>query len=516
MLIIDRAGVLVLLHLNRRHLESGHQLQPIPHWVTQHGDGFDISGDDTLERETFLAVNGDDVFVATDLVEMVDALKGANAVGVSAEGVSHLLGTGFIPLPMTIFDGVLRVGAGDTAHLTSEKGLHQVTIASDYPWMPERSRQDETLSTKRIHELIVASLERRLGQCDRQGLLMLSSGKDSLSLAVGLADLGYDIPCITYRSSEDDTEHEFAAAFCNRLGLRHETIEMPHDPQTVRRHVTQFFKTAVSPSGDHATIPYIVAVAESGVATGAIIDGGGNDGYLGYIPSRRRRKKRLFRVRGRWLQEAVSRATRIDSRVNYLARGRSAGAWPGRNMRFHEIKPIFPDAIDPAAQWREVDRKLSGRSDIDRAMANMIRQIEGARTPDKVRLVAKTHGMKAVLPYCDAALADYGFNLPLADRYDVKSRTDKIPLRRLLAERLDYDAEVVGDGFFAFDGASFFIANSEFVRDEIYGCDLWEPEVVSLVDGWLAALPQRPFLFHALHSLFVVSGWRNHSSYAAA
>lgn len=501
----------MLYYLSRRHLDSGRRLRPLPAWIGRHGDGFSVHGDDSLERETFVRVDGDQVVVATDLTEMVEDLAAKGDIEVSAEGVSHLLGTGFVPLPATMFQGVLRIGAGDTANLVTRDGHATVSVMSNYPWMPDRSRQDEVFSTKRIHELIVASLERKLAGCDRQGLLMLSSGKDSVSLAVALADLGYDVPCVTYRASRDNTEHEEAGSFCRRLGLKHETIEMPSDPVVVRRHLTRFFESAISPSGDHATIPYVVTVAQSGVESGAIIDGGGNDGYFGYVPSHRRRRKRAFRVRGRWLQEGVSRLTRIDSKINYLARSRSAGAWPGRNMRFHEIKSVYGSALDPAQQWRRVDRELSGLSDVDRAMANMIRQIEGARTPDKVRLVAQTHGMEAVLPYCDKSLADYGFNLPLADRYDVRTHTDKIPLRRFLDERLGYDAKVVGDGFFAFDGAPFFIANEAFVRDEIYSCDLWKPEVRNIVDGWLAALPHRPFLFHVLHSLFAISGWRNHN-----
>jgi hypothetical protein len=505
------SGVLVLVDISHdRHRAAD---AAFPSWISDAGKGTLVRGDRSLGRETFVGTRGKRAVVGTTLQEVIHDLGQGDGATVSPVAVSHLLGTGFVPLPHTAFDAISRIGAGDEAQVSFDEGEPTIVVNTDYPWMTANSRQDAEPSTDRLYELIMSSLQRQLDACGRQGLLMLSSGKDSVTLAIALADLGYDVPCVTYRASRDNNEPEHAAAFCRKLGLEHETVEMPADPAAVRRQLTAFFESAVAPCADHAVIPYIVTVAASGVASGGIIDGGGNDGYMGYIPSQRRRKKRAFRIRGQRMQELAARMTKIDSRVNYLARSRSAAAWPGRNMRFHEIAPIYPMAVDPADKWRETDRELAGMPDIDRAIANMIRQIEGARTPDKVRLVAQTLGIDALLPYCDPALADYFFHLPLAARYDERSRTDKILLRQLLRERIGYESELVGERFFEFDGAPFFIANAEFVRDEIYSCELWEPAVRPLVDGWLEALPQRPFLFHALMSLFMTSGWHNHSPY---
>ncbi len=506
----------MLVDLSRDHLPSDVASGALPAWVTSDAHRYVIAGDDSLARETYLAVTADRVLVGTDLPEVVGALRQNSEVSVSHEGVSQILGSGFAPLPITILDGVYRIGAGDKARFAIDEGAPIVEFENDYPWLLAKSRQDVVPDTDRLHELIVASLQRHLDKWGRQGLLMLSSGKDSMALAVALADIGYDVPCVTYRAGTNDTEHEHAAAFCRKLGLAHETIDMPRDPVRIRRYLTSFFEGAVVPSADHATIPYVATVAESGVRRGALIDGGGNDGYMGYFASRRRRKKTAFRIRGKRLQTIVARSTRIDSRLNYLARTRSAAAWPGRNMRFHEIQPVYAAAIDPAERWRQEDRRFAGWSDVDRAAANMLRQIEGARTPDKARLVAHTHGMQAVMPFCDPDLAEYAFHLPVDQRYVERIRADKVPLRQLLEERIDYDPRIVGDGFFAFEGASFFADNADFVREEVFSCALWEPAVRPMVDAWLAVLDQRPYLFHALLSLFMVSGWHNHSLYLAA
>lgn len=479
----------------------------LPDWVEPSDAGLSVIGDDSLGRETYVAESGGEALVATSLPEMVDALRTRNSIRISPQGISHVLGMGFTPLPTTIFDGVFRVGAGDVATVDPSG----VSVENSYPWVLSKSRQDEVPSTARLLELMVRSLERELAKSDRDGVLMMSAGKDSVGLAIAIAELGYDIPCVTYRADPGNAEPEYAAEFCRNLGLRHQTVEMPKDPGVLRGYLSTFFERAVAPSADHAIIPFVVTVGESGVRSGGIIDGGGNDGYMGYFASRRRQKKRVFRIRGRWLQEAAAQLTPIDSRINYLARTRSAAAWSGRNMRYHEILPIYEDAIDPADQWRAQDRHLAGMSDADRAVVNMVRQIEGARTPDKVRLVAQVQGMRPILPYCDPELADYSFNLPLSSRFDRKKRIGKILLTQLLEEKLGYDPNAVESGFFEFDGGPFFAANAEYVKEEIYDCDLWTPAVRPLVDGWLDAIADRPFLFHPLLSLFVISGWHNHS-----
>ncbi|MCP4964944.1 MAG: hypothetical protein GY926_06885 [bacterium] len=486
----------------------------LPDWASVEADGLHVRGDDSLDRETFVAVDQSRILIGTSLVEMVEAKRGDGTAELSPFGVSHILGTGFVPFPGTAFADILRLGAGDDAHIEPD-GKPDVAVSLDYPWLLAKSRQDETPSTDRLYELMAASLERNLQRCDDGGLLMLSSGKDSVGLAIALAEVAPDVPCFTYRAAEDNVEHEHAARFCRQLGLKHSTIEAPNDPAVVRRHLTTFFEKAVAPSSDHAMIPFMLSVAASGVTTGGIIDGGGNDGYMGYFASRNRRKKRLARIRGRWLVNAVARHTPIDSKLNYAARARPAIAMPGRNMRHHEIKPIYRDAVDPSEYWYESAHELASLNDAELAATSMVRQLEGVRAPEKVRIIAQANGMQSVLPYCDSDLAQYVFNLPVEWRYVERTRSDKVLLTQLLEERLGYDPAVVGSGFFSFDGGRFFEANAEFVRDEILSCDLWEPAIAELVDEWLDVMPNRPFLFHAMLSLFVVSGWRNHSRFVA-
>ena len=53
----------------------------------------------------------------------------------------------------------------------------------------------------------------------------------------------------------------------------------------------------------------------------------------------------------------------------------------------------------------------------------------------------------------------------------------------------------------------------DFVRGEIFSCALWDRAGLSLVAEWLDRLEDRPLLYHSLLTVFMVSGWHNHSRF---
>jgi len=147
---------------------------------------------------------------------------------------------------------------------------------------------------------------------------------------------------------------------------------------------------------------------------------------------------------------------------------------------------------------------------VDFLAATRQSQTESARTNPKIHLAAHARGLKPLLPFCNEGIADYYFNLPEANRFDRSSGTNKLLLRQLLHDSIGYDPSEVGTNHFQFEGSAFLLSQEQFVRDEILSCALWLPEVEPMLDGWLKALPKRPFLYHSLLALFMLSGWHNH------
>jgi len=239
----------------------------LPTWFDSDGDTVDVRGDRVGLRETFVWSSGDRVLVATTLEGLLPRI-GVESGGpaVSPIGISHILNHGFAPLPHTAYEGVRRLGPGDTLRLTIDHDRIDTNITSSCPWLSGLSRQDQDPSTARLRELIASALDDQLMSARGTGILMLSSGKDSVSLALALADGDHtQVPCITFKSGPDDTEHVYAAGLCKRLGLEHHTVEMPKDPSTTKAALLQFFEHSPLPSADQGTIPYVMVTHAAGL-----------------------------------------------------------------------------------------------------------------------------------------------------------------------------------------------------------------------------------------------------------
>lgn len=474
--------------------------------------GVVVYGDESGRRDTFV-VRTSTGAVVSDTLEglLADAADEDSVPPIAPFGVSQLLSAGLVPLPHTVFQGVYYLSVGDVAVMSGSGGAISVTHQCDYPWHSGRSRQDREPNTRHLFELICGSVENALASVDGSAVLLMSSGKDSVALALALAELGSDTPCLTYKSGDTDGEHEVAAEFCATLGLEHRVVEPSGDPAAVAANLNRFFENSPMPCADHATIPHVMLAAAAGLDSGGIVDGGGNDPYMGFLISPKNQKKLRLRIRGRWLADLVARATPVDSSVNYLARSRTGALLPGRNLRHHEISRFYPAAVPTADYWYS---ETSSATDPEDAMiTSRIRHTEGARSNLKGRLVARAFELGSLQPFCDSAIAEYFFNLPITARYDTASGTNKLLLRQLLHEKIGYNEARIGTGFFSFDGVSFFQNNAGYVLDEIESCSLWNSSIGSLTDEWIGSLPNRPFLWHALLPIFMVSGWHNHSRF---
>jgi hypothetical protein len=487
----------------------------LPDWIEFSDRTIEVNGDRVGFRETFVWNSDEIVLVATSLEELLPRIRiESNGPAVSPYGLSHLLNHGFPPLPHTVFEGVSRLGPGDTLSVTNEHDHLTAVPASEYPWLSKFSRQDQVPSTTRLRELIAGALDDQLSTAGDEGILMLSSGKDSVALAVALADTGHtNVQCVTYKAGPDDTEHVYASELCERLGLEHHTIQLPDDPTVTKAAVLRFFERSVIPSADQGTIPYAVVVDGAKLESGGIIDGGGNDAYMGHLLSGRGRLKDSLRIRNRSIARLVTNLVPHDSPVNYFARSKAGAALPNRMFRDRETRRFYADAQETEDYWYQLSSDGSDLSMPDFMAVSKMRHTEAARSNPKVYLAARSAGLEPLFPFCDEGIADYYFNLPEASKFDRASRTNKVLLRELLKEAVDYDPAIVGSNFFGFDGAAFLIGNEDFVREEVLSCDLWLPNIEPLVDDWLTALPSRPFLYHSLLALFMISGWHNHSAF---
>lgn len=505
----------MLVDLRLRGREPVAVPPPLVDFVEKVDAGLIVRGDPVLATEIFLYVGGSSVVVATRLPELIDHLNQRGVrVAIDDFGLTSILHHGLVPVPHTEYRDIKLLAMGDTAAVTGDGDTARLDLSFDYPWFSDKSREDRNPSKRALLDLLTRAVDREVSASGGRGFLMLSSGKDSTAIALGLAEAGHaDIPCVTYANGPDDCEALVASDVCKRLGLTHQIVQLPRDPAVVAQRMTHFFENSSRPGGDLAQIPYVLAVAEADAGGGAVFDGGGNDTYMGFPISGHWRKKMLFRVRSRWLADRLQRRVDVDSPLNYLARSRPTASLPGRTPRFHEIREFMPTAVDTSTYWNEIAQETRSMTDMELFAAVMVRQVMPAASMKKHVLAAEAYGYDYRLPWCDPEIADYYFNLPEGDRYNLTTGENKVLLRGMLRTYLDYDAAEVGKHYFSFQGARFVVDNMEFVRAEINSCELWDREGLAIVDRWLERVERRPLLYHAILAVFMMSGWYNHSRY---
>ncbi len=510
----ENGVVNMLLDLNALRSSAGQVPPAMAPYVEKTTDGFMVRGDRVAAREMLLSQNDDAVLVGDNAGELLAHLRSQSATPpLDPFGISSLLHHGLIPPPFSEFSGVLSLTMGDTIKVSWDGATCRVDRDISYPWFGSKSTSESIPSEKHLLELLTSATAAGVATTGGGGFLMLSSGKDSVAVALALSEAGLtDIPCITYRAGDDDPEPAIAADICRRLGLEHQVVELPNDPGEVAGMLTRFFEVSPLVGGDLAQIPYALATMSAGSTGGVVIDGGGNDSYMGYPVKGRWAMKTHLRIRGRHLANLAQKVTRVDSPVNYLARSRMATGISGRMMRFRESSRFMPDAVDTHEHWARISKETAHLSTFD-AYAIMERLITTPSSGKKHILASRAIGHEPVLPWGDGEIADYYFNLPEEHRYDKKTGANKVLLRRMLATYLDYDADKIGKHYFKFDGARFVAENTDFIRSEIYSCDLWDRAGLGQVDNWLDQIEKRPLLYHPIITLLMVSGWRNHSRY---
>ena len=485
--------------------------------IAKTDNGFRICGDHTAATEVFVYCHGGLALVADRLEELLDRLSDLAIVPpLSSFGMSALLHHGLIPPPHTEFRDVFSLTMGDILTLTWSGEVPTVDLDCDYPWFSDRSTESSTPSDATLFDLIVRATDQAVAAEGGEGFLMLSSGKDSAAIALALAAAGHShIPCVTYSSGPDDPEPLIAAQICSRLGLEHRVVELPNNSDSVTAALTQFFAASPVPGTDLAQIPYVLATAGARSAGGVAIDGGGNDSYMGFPVTGKWTAKTRLRIRGDSLIDFAQRRVAVDSPVNYVARSRTETFLSGRMIRFHESRSFFPEAVDTRAFWSELSEATKGLSIFD-LYALGERYITPPSSMKKHVLSARAIGYEPSVPWCNHGLADYFFNLPEEYRFDRKRGVNKVLLRSMLLRYLDYDADKIGKHYFAFDGARFVVENMDLVRAEINQCALWDHDGLSTVHGWLGQIESRPLLYHAILTVFMVSGWHNHSRFVKA
>lgn len=351
--------------------------------------------------------------------------------------LEHYLAFGYIPAPLTIFEGIRKLPPGHTLAFEGRE------IRVERYWEPkvEPVERDEDACAEQVREALAEAVRKRLAADVPLGVF-LSGGLDSTVVAGLVSRLQPPARTFTmgFREPEFD-ERPYAREAAKRFGTVHLEYESRPDaaealPALVERHGEPF--------GDPSSVPsFYLARGTSGHVKGVLSGDGGDELFGGY--RRHRAIAWMSRVR-RWPSLLLrAGAGLLGSRSNYAER-------LGRMLRrpdaplgelYAELMSVFTRPQRRALGFGgEVETFLSGpfgRFESDPAAAAGYADLVTYLPNDilaKVDIASMAHGLEVRCPFLDSKVVELSLSMPsrfrLGKRLLREAFRDLVP-RRILA-----------------------------------------------------------------------------------
>ncbi len=469
----------------------------------------EITGDATGQRVFYVRRDPAGVTLFLDPSDPRHAGKALpHGGGLDPGGLSFLLQSSFCPFPSTPVADLDCIGAMDQVTLEAAPGLPRREVRRKFHFRAADSRQDQTPDPRRLLDLLCDATAEC---CEHPGpkVLMLSSGKDSVAIAAALSRLRRpDVECITFAAVPEDPEAQDAAAIAAEFKLRHRVVGFPRDPDAMHDLLARVLSRCPVPAVDPAIIPYVAAL--DGIEAGALIlDGSGNDVYMGSVPGQRDQRKARAARMGEWIPAGIRDRIPGYALGSVLEKSPPQACFPTCWFTVREARQILPGAMDCREFWRNETRAHGDLTPADLKTLFRSAHYGHASCMQKARAAAAGNAAFVAFPWSQSDLIDYYFNLPEASRFDLESGTNKILLRRMLRELFRYDDARIGKRVFDFHARSFIDRMWKHLEREVLGCRLWAPGVAGILESYRAAMRRRHVAAFPLAVLYILSIWAN-------
>ena len=485
---------------------------PLADFVKVDADAVTVEGDATGARKIYVHVDEDRLLVSNRADSLLRVLRAAGTkMKVSELAISSMLQNGVISPGQSAIDPIRTLFVCEKLTVRRRAGGIQSEMRYEFPFFNSQSRGTSRPSTEHLLNLLTASLERQLENFS-EPVLMLSAGKDSTPIALALAELGRkDVRCITYSDGLNE-EQTLAGQICAQLGLPHRTVELETSPQTAQRQFIQLLERSIFPSADTAFIPYGFCLLEAGRGADLVLDGSGNDIFVGNLLSRKHWAKFALASGDRRGIARLGSLIPHDSIFKHVLATKVTAFFPGYYLGPNQVRRLFSASVDMRDHWIAIANSAGQRDIYD--FYNFVNPIIDANIALKAEEAARSIGAAIAFPWADEALAHYYYHLPEASRFDSRTGKNKILIRQMLREHLANDDILTGKRWFGFQTVEFLRANRAWIEPEIRSCSLWSAEGLADVGRWYDEIERRPRLGTALMTILQISGWFNHSPYA--
>ncbi|MEA1987925.1 MAG: hypothetical protein U9N57_01795 [Pseudomonadota bacterium] len=304
-------------------------------------------------------------------------------------------------------------------------------------------------------EKIMDSLNETVLQSQKEPLLLLSDGKDSMGLAVSFAEMGVRCKTLTFLRRDDSELRRYITDVASALGhvpyfVTVDEIQSSYDVETFMA-ACKFMKTPVLDQGFFFFLfgcKFFFEKEGFLPKNFVIVDGLGNDEYFGYLPSKNQLKSFSLSKSGLW--KFVPRSFPV---LRWYIRSPSEA-----HGDLSALAAFFPfgNSFDLNKYFSKLPKSLKELEFVDFRAFSRGSFHDHQCMMGKTVTTAKFLGSDIVFPWTDEALAHYCFNLPVSAKFDFKSLKNKLLLRDLLEKKIGWKQEKRGvDLYFDLDMKAF-------------------------------------------------------------
>lgn len=342
------------------------------------------------------------------------------------EGLDCFLTLGFIPAPLTAFEGITQLAPATT--LSLQIGAVTTTTAHTY-WKPRATERAISLDDA------VVELDARLGHAVREQMVsdvplgaFLSGGLDSASVVAAMREGNHDVHSFSlgFREAGFD-ETDDAAHTATILGARHHSERIDLDLEATIKDIATTNDDLLADASFVAT-DRLCAMTRSHVTVA--LSGDGADeilaGYPTYAAARLTSAWRQVPQPLRWLsRQAVRALPATTSRYPFRAMGLRFldGAERGAGYDFAGFRVLFDDATRRQLLREPAQGFALGRyaAAIDDAEADtplkrlLIADLTHFLPNDmlvKVDRASMRHGLEVRVPFLDPSFIEFALSLP--------------------------------------------------------------------------------------------------------
>ena len=474
-----------------------------------------LSSDLASSLPLYLYLSSDKQYLlyCNSIEELLNHAEISRPLSVREESISFLLQSGIVPLPHTIYNNIFIVGIGDEAKVETINQQIKVTFSHQFPFKNDLRKKEMEIDEEKIIELLAKASSSTLKE-NQNSYLFHSAGKDSNMIALALSTLGQqnNITCLTHKSEGTHDESQISKEIAQKLGFKHQTLYSPKKlSSTHLNSIHHYFKNAPLPCVDNVTLAYPLYATQVEFKNSNIIDGSGNDVYIGHIPNKSEYlKQKLFsKLQG---LRGITKNLSSDNKLGNITLTKAE--WAGLSgFSFGDTKKIFSNANTVYPYWKAEEEKRKNWDYLDIRADIWGSFVESDRVIRKSRNLASIYGANLVLPWCDSEVATYFSQLPQQYLFDKKALKNKLILRKILKEKLQLDSDKLGKMAFSFDFFSILLMMKEEVKQEILTCQLWNKKEIEIILTQLFNTTKHSKNRVLIQRLYLLSAWYNQNRY---